>query len=71
MDVTFGDTACSGPFANSAYREPRERGGAMSLRCDDGSLFAATMVLERDEDATAAHPFRVFYTLADGSYVAG
>ena len=71
LEVTFGSTTCSGPFAKSAYREPRETGGAMSLRCDDGSLFAATALLDRDEDATADHPFRVFYTLEDGSYVAG
>ena len=71
LDVTFGSTKCSGPFAKSAYREPRETGGALSLRCDDGSLFTATMLLERDEEATADHPFRVFYTLEDGAYVAG
>ena len=71
LEVTFGATTCSGPFAKSAYREPRETGGAMSLRCDDGSLFAATMHLQRDEDATPDHPFRVHFTLEDGSYVAG
>ena len=71
LDVTFGSTTCSGPFAKSAYREPRETGGALSLRCDDGSLFTATMLLERDEEAAADHPFRVFYTLKDGAYVAG
>jgi hypothetical protein len=71
LDVTFGATRCSGPFAKSAYREPRETGGALSLRCDDGSLFTATMLLERDEEATVDHPLRVFYTLEDGAYVAG
>jgi hypothetical protein len=71
VDVTFGATSCTGPFAKSSYREPRETGGSLSLRCDDGSLLAATLLLERDEEATADHPFRVFYTLEDGSYVAG
>lgn len=71
VNVTFNSTTCSGPFAWSAYREPRETGGAMNLRCDDGSLFAATALLEKDEDATGDHPFRIFMTLEDGSYVAG
>ena len=71
VHVTFDTTTCSGPWAWSAYREPRETGGALSLRCDDGSLFTATALLDRDEDATAAHPFRIFMTLEDGSYVAG
>jgi hypothetical protein len=70
LDVTFGPTRCSGPFGKSAYREPRETGGALVLRCDDGSLFAATMTLMRDEEPTLDHPFRVFYSLDDGSYVA-
>ena len=71
LDVTFGATECSGPFAKSSYREPRETGGALNLRCDDGSLLSATLLLERDEEATADHPFRVFYALEDGAYVAG
>lgn len=71
VDVTLGTTTCSGPVAFSAYREPRETGGALNLRCDDGSLFAATALLERDEDATAEHPFRIHMLLEDGSYAAG
>ena len=71
LDVTFGSTRCSGSFAWSAYREPRETSGALHLRCDDGSLFAATARLERDEEATADHPFRILMSLEDGSYVAG
>lgn len=71
LDVTFGPTTCSGPFAWSAYREPREAGGSMSLRCSDGSLLAADLLLDRDEDATADHPFRILMTLEEGSYVAG
>lgn len=70
LDVTFGPTRCSGPFGKSSYRGPRETGGALVLRCDDGSLFAATMTLMRDEEPTLDHPFRVFYSLDDGSYVA-
>lgn len=42
----------------------------MSLRCSDGSAFAATLVLDRDEDVTGG-PFRVFSTLEDGWHVAG
>ena len=71
LDVTFESTTCSGPYAWSSYREPRETGGSMSLRCDDGSLFTANLLLKRDEDATADHPFRILMTLEDGSYVPG
>ena len=71
VDVTFGATTCSGPIAFSAYREPRETGGALHLRCDDGSLLAASAQLERDEEATADHGFRIHLLLEDGSFVAG
>ncbi len=71
VDATFGATTCTGPIAMSAYREPRETGGALHLRCDDGSLFAATATLDRDEEATAEHAFRIHLLLEDGSYVAG
>lgn len=70
LSVTFGRTTCSGRFGKSSYRDPRETGGALVLRCDDGSLLAATMTLMRDEDPTLDHPFRVFSSLDDGSYVA-
>lgn len=70
MDATFGSTTCSGPVAVSTYRRPRETGGAMSLQCDDGSLFAATVAPEQDEEATADHPYRVF-TLTDAPCTAG
>jgi hypothetical protein len=71
LDVAFGATTCTGPIAKSAYREPRETGGALHLRCDDGSLLAFTALLERDEEATAEHGFRIHVLLDDGAYAAG
>lgn len=43
----------------------------MSLRCDDGSLFAAKVIKQRYVDATANHGYQMFLALEDGSYVAG
>lgn len=71
VHATFDSTSCDGPITWSFYREPHETGGSMSLRCSDGSLLAATLLMERYEDETADHNFRVFFTLEDGSYVAG
>ena len=71
LDVVFGATTCTGPIAFSAYREPRETGGALHLRCDDGSLLAATALLDRDEEPTAEHAYRIHMLLEDGSFVAG
>jgi hypothetical protein len=69
--ATFGKTNCEGSFAMSFYREPHEAGGSLSLRCDDGSLLAATARVEKDEDPTADRPYRMFISLEDGAYVAG
>lgn len=69
--ATFDSTTCDGPFAWSFYRQPQETGGSINLRCDDGSLFAATALMEADEGASANRRYRVFITLQDGAYAAG
>lgn len=71
VDATFGTTACEGPFAWTFYGEPRTTGGSMSLRCDDGSLLAATARVYGDERLIADRPYPLFVRLEDGSYVAG
>ena len=69
--ATFGTTTCEGPFAWTFYGEPRATGGSMSLRCDDGSLLAATARVYGDAHKIADSPYPLFIGLEDGSYVAG
>lgn len=69
--ATFGTTTCKGPFAWTFYSEPRATGGSMSLRCDDGSLLAATARVYGDPQKIADRPYPLFVRLEDGSYVAG
>jgi hypothetical protein len=69
--ATFGTTTCEGPFAWTFYGEPRAAGGSMSLRCDDGSLLAATARVYGDAHKIADRPYPLFIGLEDGSYVAG
>lgn len=71
VHAAFDWTTCDGPIAWSFHLEPHETRGSMSLRCDDGSLFAATVIEERSEDETPDHGYRVVLALKDGSYVAG
>jgi hypothetical protein len=71
VDATFGTTNCEGPFAWTFYGEPRATGGSMSLRCDDGSLLAATARVYGDARKIADDPYPLFIRLEDGSYVAG
>jgi hypothetical protein len=71
VSATFGTTTCQGPFAWTFYDEPRATGGAMSLRCDDGSLLAATARVYGDAHKIADDPYPLFIRLEDGSYVAG
>lgn len=79
VGATFDSVTCHGPFAWSFYREPHETGGSINLRCDDGSAFAATALVDGDENAAprppqsgpAPGPYRLFLTLQDGWYVAG
>ena len=71
LHATFGWTTCDGPIAWSFDREPHETGGSMSLRCDDGSLFAATVVKQRYVDEATNHGDQVWLALEDGSYAAG
>jgi hypothetical protein len=69
--ATFGTTTCEGPFAWTFYAEPRATGGSMSLRCDDGSLLAATARVYGDARKIADIPYPLFIALEDGSYIAG
>lgn len=69
--ATFGTTTCEGPFAWTFYGEPRATGGSMSLRCDDGTLLAATARVYGDARKIADLPYPLFVALEDGSYVAG
>ena len=67
VHATFDWTTCDGPIAWDFDGEPHETGGSMSLRCEDGSLFAATIIKERYETEYEL----LFLALEDGSYVAG
>lgn len=41
--ATLDGASCEGPFALSAFPAANERGGALVLACDDGSLFAGDL----------------------------
>ena len=71
VHASIGSVTCDGSFAWSYYREPHETGGSINLRCDDGSAFAATALVDKDEDWGAGHHHLTFITLQDGWYVAG
>jgi hypothetical protein len=71
MHATFRATTCAGPFAWTFYAEPRATGGSLSLRCDDGSLLAATARVYGDARKIADRPYPLFIRLEDGWYVAG
>lgn len=71
LHATFEWTTCDGPIAWGFDREPHEAGGSMSLRCDDGSLFAATVTKQRYVDETDNHGYQVWLALEGGSHFAG
>lgn len=71
VHARFEWTTCDGPVAGSLGREPLQTRGSMSLRCDDGSLFAAELRKKRYLDRTDNHAYLLFLALEEGSYVAG
>ncbi len=71
IDLRLGAlNRCHGSFGWTNFENPLEGGGSMHLRCDDGTMLAATMVATAQPQLSQAGDDMVI-DLRDGWYVAG
>jgi len=61
VTATFSTNVCRGSFGFSYFRQPAEGSGAIQLRCDDESTFAATVAVNQPGDTFV-------FDLSDGWY---
>lgn len=67
MTLLFGSNTCRGSFGWSNFLAPRESGGSMHARCQDGTTLAARLIAT----PTFPEPQGLTIELRDGWYVAG
>jgi hypothetical protein len=71
VSATIDGRDCTGTYGYSYYYEPYEAGGALQLRCSDGSVLGARMNLTEEVAIGNTNDWRVHVRLDDGFWVEG